>query len=108
MNDTTETILVVDDVASVRETFREWLESAGLDCRILTAADGVAARKLLETDEKVDLLLTDAFFHLVKDLRHGRLDYDSVTLRKDTVLPDSVYTQALASANYLPSCSQIS
>lgn len=47
---------------------------------------------------RADLLLTDAFFHLVKDLRHGRLDYDSVTLRKDSVLADSVYTQALASA----------
>ncbi len=47
---------------------------------------------------RADLLMTDAFFHLVKDIRHGRLDYDSVTLRKDSVLPDSVYTQTLAAA----------
>ena len=31
----------------------------GLDYRILTAADGVAARKLIESDEAIDLLLTD-------------------------------------------------
>jgi murein L,D-transpeptidase YcbB/YkuD len=47
---------------------------------------------------RADLLLTDAFFHLIKDIRQGRLDYDSVTLRKDSVLPDSVFTGALASA----------
>ena len=47
---------------------------------------------------RADLLLTDAFFHLVKDIRQGRLNYDSVTMRKDSVLPDSVFTEALASA----------
>ena len=31
----------------------------GLDYRILTAADGVAARKLIESDEAIDLLQTD-------------------------------------------------
>src|ERR1700722_10331531 len=56
------------------------------------------AKKSAAIWTRADLLLTDAFFQLVKDLRHGRLDYDSVTLRKDSVLPDSVYTQALASA----------
>ena len=38
-----------------------------------------------------DLFLTDAFFSLTKDLKQGRLAYDSVTLRKDTVLSDSFY-----------------
>ncbi|HET6256885.1 MAG TPA: L,D-transpeptidase family protein [Puia sp.] len=47
---------------------------------------------------RADLLLTDAYFHLVKDIRQGRLSYDSVTLRKDTVLPDSVLTGSLAAA----------
>jgi len=47
---------------------------------------------------RADLLLTDAFFHLVKDIRLGRLNDDSVTLRRDSVLPDSVFTEALASA----------
>jgi murein L,D-transpeptidase YcbB/YkuD len=32
-----------------------------------------------------DLLLTDAFFRMCYDLRKGRLPYDSVTLRKDTM-----------------------
>ena len=30
---------------------------------------------------RADLLLTDAFFHLVRDIRQGRLNFDSVTLR---------------------------
>jgi two-component system nitrogen regulation response regulator NtrX len=38
-----ETILIVDDEESVRRTFREWLEGAGLGCRILTAADAESA-----------------------------------------------------------------
>jgi ActR/RegA family two-component response regulator len=38
-----ETILIVDDEESVRRTFREWLEHAGLDCRILMAADAETA-----------------------------------------------------------------
>jgi ActR/RegA family two-component response regulator len=38
-----ETILIVDDEEPVRKTFREWLEGAGLNCRILTAADAEAA-----------------------------------------------------------------
>ena len=38
-----------------------------------------------------DLFLTDAFISLSRDLKQGRLAYDSVTLRKDTVLPDSLY-----------------
>lgn len=47
---------------------------------------------------RADLLLTDAFFRLVKDIKQGRLDYDTVTLRKDSVLSDSVFTEALTSA----------
>ena len=42
-----------------------------------------------------DLFLTDAFISLAKDLKQGRLAYDSVTLRKDTVLPDSLYLSLL-------------
>ena len=38
-----------------------------------------------------DLFLTEAFISLSKDLKQGRLRYDSVTLRKDTVLPDSLF-----------------
>ena len=56
------------------------------------------ARKNAAIWTRADLLLTDAFFQLVKDIHRGRLETDSITLRKDTVLPDSIYTQSLASA----------
>jgi murein L,D-transpeptidase YcbB/YkuD len=56
------------------------------------------ARKNAALWTRGDLLLTDAFFTLVKDLRHGRLDFDSITLRKDSVLPDSLFTKTLAAA----------
>ena len=42
-DDAVETILIVDDEEPVRRTFREWLEGAGLNCRILAAADAEAA-----------------------------------------------------------------
>ena len=56
------------------------------------------ARKNTAIWNRADLLLTDAFFTLVKHLKQGRLDYDSVTLRKDSVLPDSLFTHTLATA----------
>ena len=45
-----------------------------------------------------DLFLTDAFFSLSKDLKQGRLPYDSVTLRKDTLLSDSFFLGVLNDA----------
>jgi murein L,D-transpeptidase YcbB/YkuD len=56
------------------------------------------ARKNPTLWTRADLMLTDAFFSIVKDLKQGRLDYDSVTLRKDSVLPDSLLWQTLATA----------
>jgi murein L,D-transpeptidase YcbB/YkuD len=47
---------------------------------------------------RADIMLTDAFLGLVKDLKQGRLNYDSVTLRKDSVLPDSLFTHNLTAA----------
>ncbi len=44
---------------------------------------------------RADVLFTDAFFKLVKDIKQGRLNYDSVTLRKDTILNEQVFTHAL-------------
>jgi murein L,D-transpeptidase YcbB/YkuD len=60
-------------------------------------ADSVA-RKNVALWARADVLLTDAFFALVKDLKQGRLQYDSVTLRTDTVLRDTVYQAALQQA----------
>ncbi|HYF33626.1 MAG TPA: L,D-transpeptidase family protein [Chitinophagaceae bacterium] len=45
-----------------------------------------------------DLMLTNYFFSLVKDLKHGRLPKDSTTLRTDSVLTDSFFLQQLQSA----------
>ncbi len=56
------------------------------------------ARKNAALLARADLLMTDAFFLLTKDLKHGRIPYDSVTLRTDSVLPDSFYTAALYQA----------
>jgi murein L,D-transpeptidase YcbB/YkuD len=56
------------------------------------------ARKNPAFWNRADILLTDAFFTLVKHLKQGRLDYDSVTLRKDSVLPDSLFAHTLATA----------
>lgn len=53
-----ETILIVDDEMPVRQTFREWLESAGLECQILSAADAEAA--LVHANQHViDLAILD-------------------------------------------------
>ncbi len=42
---------------------------------------------------KADLLLTDAFVHIIKDVKLGRLPNDSVSLRRDSILTDSFYLQ---------------
>src|SRR5205807_8234433 len=53
-----ETILIVDDEEPVRQTFREWLESAGLNCHILSAADAEAA--LVQANQHIiDLAILD-------------------------------------------------
>jgi two-component system, NtrC family, nitrogen regulation response regulator NtrX len=53
-----ETVLIVDDEEPVRKTFREWLEGARLDCRILTAADAESA--LVQADRQtIDLAILD-------------------------------------------------
>src|SRR5262245_62338727 len=53
-----DTILVVDDEEPVRRTFREWLAGAGLDCRILAAADAESALQLANK-QTIDLAVLD-------------------------------------------------
>lgn len=54
----TQTILVVDDSAVVRDVTRKMLESVGY--HVLSAADGPAAMKLSQDyNGPIDLLLTD-------------------------------------------------
>jgi ActR/RegA family two-component response regulator len=54
----TDTILIVDDEESVRQTFREWLDQEADGCRILVAADAEAALTLANR-ETVDLAILD-------------------------------------------------
>ncbi|RYY56237.1 MAG: hypothetical protein EOO09_07200 [Chitinophagaceae bacterium] len=44
---------------------------------------------------RVDILMTDAFLHLVKDIKLGRLPNDSVSLRRDSVVTDETYSAKL-------------
>lgn len=59
--------------------------------KIMTDTAGKGSRKDAVTWSIADLMLTDAFMHIVKDLKLGRLPQDSVTLRKDSVLSDTFY-----------------
>jgi murein L,D-transpeptidase YcbB/YkuD len=42
---------------------------------------------------KADIMLTDAFVQIIKDVKLGRLPQDSITLRKDSVVADDFYQQ---------------
>jgi two-component system nitrogen regulation response regulator NtrX len=53
-----ETILIVDDEESVRQTFREWLAGAALDCTILIASDAESALRLAN-EHAIDLAILD-------------------------------------------------
>jgi murein L,D-transpeptidase YcbB/YkuD len=44
---------------------------------------------------KADLLLTDGFLHIIKDLKQGRLQPDSLSLNKDSVLVDKFFIATL-------------
>jgi PAS domain S-box-containing protein len=52
-----EVILLIEDEPTIRTLVTEELESAGY--RVLTAADGQAGLRWLQSDARVDLLLTD-------------------------------------------------
>ena len=58
--------------------------------RQMIAADSVAHRDAALWS-RADLMLTDAFLLICKHLKQGHLDYDSVTLRTDTVLNEDFY-----------------
>lgn len=50
-------ILVIDDEEDIREMLRIMLKRAGYEA--LTAPNGAAAAKLLESGEEIDLIITD-------------------------------------------------
>jgi L,D-transpeptidase YcbB len=70
------------------------------------ALDSNAARNAALWARK-DLLLTDAFFQMARDLRRGRIPYDTVTLRSDTVLQSVFFTAALNEALQTGNISQV-
>ncbi len=51
------TVLVVDDEATIRMLVIEVLDQFG--CTAIEAADGVGAMKILESEGRIDLLITD-------------------------------------------------
>jgi L,D-transpeptidase YcbB len=55
------------------------------------------ARKDAALWARHDIMLTNSFFALVRDLKHGRLPHDSTTLRRDSLITDSFYLAQLAS-----------
>ena len=70
--------------------------------RIKEMRDKFAADTLAKAERKdamlwsaADMMLTDAFVQLVRDIKLGRLPQDSITLRKDSVLADSFYVHQL-------------
>jgi murein L,D-transpeptidase YcbB/YkuD len=48
---------------------------------------------------KADIMLTDAFIRIIKDIKLGRLPQDSITLRKDSVLNTEFYLQQFQALN---------
>jgi L,D-transpeptidase YcbB len=70
------------------------------------ALDTNAARNAAFWARK-DLLLTDAFFKMAKDLKQGRIPFDTVTLRTDTLLKDSFYIASLKEALQTGNVSQV-
>jgi len=78
----TDTILIVDDEDPVRRTFEEWLRGAGLNARVLSAADAEAALKLAN-DNPIDLAILD--WNLGAGLDGLRLLEDLALFRPDIV-----------------------
>ena len=70
------------------------------------ALDTNAARNAALWARK-DILMTDAFFQMAKDLKQGRIPYDTVTLRTDTLLQNSFYTTAFNMAFQTGNISQV-
>jgi PAS domain S-box-containing protein len=54
---TGETVLVVEDEPSIRDVVVEVLH--GLGCTAIVAADGLAGLRMLQSDARIDLLVTD-------------------------------------------------
>jgi L,D-transpeptidase YcbB len=47
---------------------------------------------------RADLMLTDGFIHIVRDLKQGRFTQDSIELNKDSILSDDFFANSLKEA----------
>jgi len=82
-------------------------ESEGLFPKDYNYKNISALKNMLDTDSlkrmdavlwsKADLLLTDAFMRIIKDLKFGRLKSDSVSLNSDSASANDFYTKSLQS-----------
>ncbi len=53
------------------------------------------ARMNVQFWTKAEILLTDGFMHIIKDLKQGRLQPDSLSLNKDSILVDKFFNATL-------------
>jgi murein L,D-transpeptidase YcbB/YkuD len=75
--------------------------------RFFNDTSAKADRKDASMWSKADLLLTDAFLQIVKDVKLGRLPQDSITLRKDSALTDDFYKEQFAIVQHSASVSLV-
>lgn len=68
---------------------------------------GNADRRDAALWSRADVLLTDAFIQLVKDIRVGRLPKDSITMRSDSVLTNDFYLKQLNNLKQSGSLSRV-
>lgn len=61
--------------------------------RILNDSLAKGDRKDAALWSKADIIMTDALFQMIRDVKLGRLPQDSITLRKDSVLSDDFFQQ---------------
>jgi L,D-transpeptidase YcbB len=84
------------DEAKLYGLFPEDYHFAAIDSinkQFLADTFAKAARRDAVLWSKTDLMLTDAFVHIVNDLKLGRLPQDSISQRKDSVMTDEFYLQ---------------
>ena len=100
-------------LADSLDDFIQNAETDGLFPKDYHLANFASLKKKLDTDSasrtdaalwtRADLLLTDGFMHIVKDLKQGRIPKDSLSLNEDTLLTSNFYLselkQAVASGN---------
>jgi len=84
------TVLLVDDEKDLREIFSAWLGRNG--CRVLTAANGVEALKVLEM-ERIDVLVSDIRMPVMGGVELVRNVY-----QRELPIPSIIFVSSYADA----------